>query len=101
MVGVEDAFDAVACAEMVAHGKPRAGRLSAGGAKAESAAGGVAWRGGFAQRREVAHSAGMTVAMIPDQDEPSAEIAALCALVAPTLEGIMPFIEKLNANKFG
>ena len=24
--------------------------------------------------------------MIPDQDEPSAEIAALCALVAPTLE---------------
>lgn len=43
----------------------------------------------------------MTVAMIPDQDEPSAEIAALCALVAPTLEGIMPFIEKLNANKFG
>ena len=48
-----------------------------------------------------AHSAGMTVAMIPDQDEPSAEIAALCALVAPTLEGIMPFIEKLNANKFG
>ena len=47
-----------------------------------------------------AHSAGMTVAMIPDQVEPSAEIAALCALVAPTLEGIMPFIEKLNANKF-
>ena len=101
MVGVEDAFDAVACAEMVAHGKPAPDVYLLAAQKlnlppeellgVEDSPSGV----------RSAHSAGMTVAMIPDQDEPSAEIAALCALVAPTLEGIMPFIEKLNANKFG
>ena len=100
MVGVEDAFDAVACAEMVAHGKPAPDVYLLAAQKlnlppeellgVEDSPSGV----------RSAHSAGMTVAMIPDQDEPSAEIAALCALVAPTLEGIMPFIEKLNANKF-
>ena len=101
MVGVEDAFDAVACAEMVAHGKPAPDVYLLAAQKlnlppeellgVEDSPSGV----------RSAHSAGMTVAMIPDQDEPSAEIAALCALVAPTLEGIMPFIEKLNTNKFG
>ena len=100
MVGVEDAFDAVACAEMVAHGKPAPDVYLLAAQKlnlppeellgVEDSPSGV----------RSAHSAGMTVAMIPDQDEPSAEIAALCALVAPTLKGIMPFIEKLNANKF-
>ena len=100
MVGVEDAFDAVACAEMVAHGKPAPDVYLLAAQKlnlppeellgVEDSPSGV----------RSAHSAGMTVAMIPDQDEPSAEIAALCALVAPTLEGIIPFIEKLNANKF-
>ena len=101
MVGVEDAFDAVACAEMVAHGKPAPDVYLLAAQKlnlppeellgVEDSPSGV----------RSAHSAGMTVAMIPDQDEPSAEIAARCALVAPTLEGIMPFIEKFNANKFG
>ena len=100
MVGVEDAFDAVACAEMVAHGKPAPDVYLLAAQKlnlppeellgVEDSPSGV----------RSAHAAGMTVAMIPDQDEPSAEIAALCALVAPTLEGIIPFIEKLNANKF-
>ena len=100
MVGVEDAFEAVACAEMVAHGKPAPDVYLLAAQKlnlppeellgVEDSPSGV----------RSAYSAGMTVAMIPDQDEPSAEIAALCALVAPTLEGIMPFIEKLNANKF-
>ena len=100
MVGVEDAFDAVGCAEMVAHGKPAPDVYLLAAQKlnlppeellgVEDSPSGV----------RSAHSAGMTVAMIPDQDEPSAEIAALCALVAPTLEGIVPFIEKLNANKF-
>ena len=41
-----------------------------------------------------AHAAGMTVAMVPDQDQPSAEIAALCALVAPSLAGIAPFVKE-------
>ena len=41
-----------------------------------------------------AHAAGMTVAMVPDQDQPSVEIAALCALVAPSLAGIAPFVKE-------
>ena len=41
-----------------------------------------------------AHAAGMMVAMVPDQDQPSAEIAALCALVAPSLAGIAPFVKE-------
>ena len=36
----------------------------------------------------------MMVAMVPDQDQPSAEIAALCALVAPSLAGIAPFVKE-------
>ena len=41
-----------------------------------------------------AHAAGMMVAMVPDQDQPSAEIAVLCALVAPSLAGIAPFVKE-------
>ena len=34
--------------------------------------------------------------MIPDQDEPDEETAALCTLITPTLSGIIPFIRKEN-----
>ena len=88
MVGAEAAFDAVACAEMVAHGKPApdvyllaAPRVLLG---VEDSPSGV----------QSAHAAGMMVAMVPDQDQPSAEIAALCALVAPSLAGIAPFVKE-------
>ena len=101
MVGVEDAFDAVACAEMVAHGKPAPDVYLLAAQKLDLPPEELLGVEDSPSGVRSAHSAGMTVAMIPDQDEPSTEIAALCALVAPTLEGIMPFIEKLNANKFG
>ena len=94
MVGAETAFDAVACAEMVAHGKPapdvyllaaqKLGLPPAALLGVEDSPSGV----------QSAHAAGMTVAMVPDQDQPSAEIAALCALVAPSLAGIAPFVKE-------
>ena len=93
MVGVETAFDAVACAEMVAHGKPapdvyllaaqKLGLPPAALLGVEDSPSGV----------QSAHAAGMTVAMVPDQDQPSAETAALCALVAPSLAAIAPFVD--------
>ena len=43
MVGAEDAFDAVACAEMVAHGKPAPDVYLLAAQKLESAAGGCCW----------------------------------------------------------
>ena len=101
MVGVEDAFDAVACAEMVAHGKPAPDVYLLAAQKlnlppeellgVEDSPSGV----------KSAHAAGMTVAMIPDQDRPTAQIAALCALVAPTLESIAPFVENSFSHAFG
>lgn len=101
MVGVEDAFDAVACAEMVAHGKPAPDVYLLAAQKlnlppeellgVEDSPSGV----------KSAHAAGMTVAMIPDQDRPTAQIAALCALVAPTLESIAPFVENSFSHAYG
>ena len=43
-----------------------------------------------------AYDAGMRTVMIPDQDEPDEETAALCTLITPTLSGIIPFIRKEN-----
>ena len=96
MVGVETAFDAVACAEMVAHGKPapdvyllaaqKLGLPPAALLGVEDSPSGV----------QSAHAAGMTVAMVPDQDQPSAETAALCALVAPSLAAIAPFVDSFR-----
>lgn len=93
MVGAEAAFDAVACAEMVAHGKPAPDVYLLAARKlglppdallgVEDSPSGV----------QSAYAAGMTVAMVPDQDQPSAEIAALCALVAPSLAAIAPFVK--------
>ena len=96
MVGVETAFDAVACAEMVAHGKPapdvyllaaqKLGLPPAALLGVEDSPSGV----------QSAHAAGMTVAMVPDQDQPSAETAALCVLVAPSLAAIAPFVDSFR-----
>ena len=96
MVGAETAFDAVACAEMVAHGKPapdvyllaaqKLGLPPAALLGVEDSPSGV----------QSAHAAGMTVAMVPDQDQPSAETAALCALVAPSLAAIAPFVDSFR-----
>lgn len=96
MVGAEEKFDAIACAEMVAHGKPSpdvyllaAEKL---GLKPENVLGVEDAPSGV----RAAYDAGMHTVMIPDQDEPDEETAALCTLITPTLSGIIPFIRKEN-----
>ncbi len=96
MVGAEEKFDAIACAEMVAHGKPSpdvyllaAEKL---GLKPENVLGVEDAPSGV----RAAYDAGMRTVMIPDQDEPDEETAALCTLITPTLSGIIPFIRKEN-----
>ena len=92
IVGAETMFDAIACAEMVAHGKPApdvyllaAEKL---GLKPEDILGVEDSPSGV----RAAYDAGMRVAMIPDQDEPDEKTAALCTIIAPTLDGIIPFV---------
>ena len=92
IVGAETMFDAIACAEMVAHGKPApdvyllaAEKL---GLKPEDMLGVEDSPSGV----RAAYDAGMRVAMIPDQDEPDEKTAALCTIIAPTLDGIIPFV---------
>ncbi|MFR6026435.1 MAG: HAD family hydrolase [Christensenellales bacterium] len=81
MVGVEDAFDAVACAEMVAHGKPAPDVYLLAAQKLNLPPACLAWR--IAQRRTIRPCGGMTVAMSRSTMKRRA-----CALVAPSLAGI-------------
>ena len=94
MVGAEAAFDAVACAEMVAHGKPAPDVYLLAAQKLELPPRVLLGVEDSPSGVRSAHAAGMMVAMVPDQDQPSAEIAALCALVAPSLAGIAPFVKE-------
>ena len=90
----EAPFDAVACAEMVAHGKPAPDVYLLAAQKLELPPRVLLGVEDSPSGVQSAHAAGMTVAMVPDQDQPSAEIAALCALVAPSLAGIAPFVKE-------
>ncbi len=96
MVGVEEMFDAVACAEMVAHGKPAPDVYLLAAQKLNLPPEALLGVEDSPSGVQSAHAAGMTVAMVPDQDEPTEEIVALCALVAPTLEGIAPFVDAFS-----
>ena len=98
MVGAEGFFDAMVSASMVARGKPApdiyaeaARRLSVAPAEAmavEDAPSGI----------RSAHAAGLVPVMIPDRDQPSAEIRALCAAVLPDLAAVAPFAAQLNGE---
>lgn len=94
MVGAEAMFDAIACAEMVAHGKPAPDVYLLAAEKLEIMPGDMLGVEDSPSGVRAAYDAGMRVAMIPDQDEPDQNTAALCALIAPTLEEIIPFVMK-------
>lgn len=92
MVGAEQYFDAVTCADMVKKGKPapdiyllaaqRTGILPQNALAVEDAPSGV----------RSAHAAGIRTILVPDQDEPSEEIRALCHAVVPSLEHVIALI---------
>lgn len=93
MVGVESAFDAIACAEMVAHGKPAPDVYLLAAQKLNLPPEALLGVEDSPSGVQSAHAAGMAVAMIPDQDQPDERTAALCALVAPTLKEIAAFVD--------
>ena len=68
MVGAEAAFDAVACAEMVAHGKPAPDVYLLAAQKLELPPRVLLSVEDSPSGVQSAHAAGMTVAMVPDQD---------------------------------
>ena len=85
LVGAEGMLDTIACASMVAHGKPapdiyqlavrQLGVLPEEAMAVEDAPSGIL----------SAQAAGLHPVMIPDQDEPGEEIAALCEAVVESL----------------
>ena len=89
MVDAEQYFDAVTCADMVKRGKPqpdiyllackRTGVLPGEAIAVEDAPTGI----------RAAHAAGCFAVMVPDQDQPDAEIRALCHAVVPALSDIV------------
>ena len=89
MVDAEQYFDAVTCADMVKRGKPqpdiyllackRTGVLPGEAIAVEDAPTGI----------RAAHAAGCFAVMLPDQDQPDAEIRALCHAVVPALSDIV------------
>ena len=93
MVEAEAYFDAVTCADMVAHGKPApdiyllaAERLGVAPQEAvavEDAPSGV----------RSAHAAGLHTIMVPDLDEPDEALAALCERIVPSLAGATAYIQ--------
>lgn len=92
MVGAEQYFDAVTCADMVKNGKPapdvyllaceRTGVLPAHALAVEDAPSGV----------RSAHAAGMRTILIPDRDQPDEETRALCHAVLPDLLAVLSLI---------
>ena len=98
MVGAESFFDAMVSASMVARGKTApdiyaeaAHRLGVAPAEAmavEDAPSGI----------RSAHAAGLAPVMIPDRDQPSEEIRALCVAVLPGLAAVAPFAARLNGE---
>ena len=98
MVGAEGFFDAMVSASMVARGKPapdiyaeavRRLRVSPGEAMAvEDAPSGI----------RSAHAAGLLPVMIPDQDQPSAQLRALCVAILPDLTAVAPLAARLNGG---
>lgn len=99
MVEAESYFDAVTCAEMVAHGKPapdiyllaaeRLGVAPQEAAAVEDAPSGV----------RSAHAAGLHTIMVPDLDQPDEALAALCERVVPSLAGVIDYIQTSFTEK--
>ena len=93
MVSAEGYFDAVTCASMVEYGKPapdiyllaaqRTGIEPEEALAVEDAPSGV----------RSAHAAGIRTVLIPDQDEPDAEIRALCYAVLPSLSAVLGLLQ--------
>lgn len=92
MVGAEQFFDAVTCADMVQRGKPapdiyllaaeRTGVLPQHALAVEDAPTGI----------RAAHDAGCHAVMIPDQDQPDEALRALCCAVLPELGEIVSLL---------
>lgn len=99
MVDAEAYFDAVVCADMVAHGKPAPDiytlAVSLIGVPACEA---LAVEDSPSSVRS-AHDAGLFTVLVPDQDQPDGQTRALCHVVAPTLEEIIPLIQKANTAR--
>ena len=93
MVGAEQYFDAVTCADMVEHGKPapdiyllacaRTGVRPSEALAVEDAPSGI----------RSAHAAGMRAVLIPDRDVPGEEITALCHAVMPDLPSVLSLMD--------
>ena len=93
MVGAEQYFDAVTCADMVEHGKPapdiyllacaRTGVRPSEALAVEDAPSGI----------RSAHAAGMRAVLIPDMDVPGEEITALCHAVMPDLPSVLSLMD--------
>lgn len=93
MVGAEQYFDAVTCADMVEHGKPapdiyllacaRTGVKPSEALAVEDAPSGI----------RSAHAAGMRAVLIPDRDVPGEEITALCYAVMPDLPSVLSLMD--------
>ena len=93
MVGAEQYFDAVTCADMVEHGKPapdiyllacaRTGVRPSDALAVEDAPSGI----------RSAHAAGMRAVLIPDRDVPGEEITALCHAVMPDLPSVLSLMD--------
>lgn len=93
MVGAEEYFDAVTCADMVKKGKPqpdiyllaceRTGVEPCHALAVEDAPTGI----------RAAHAAGCLAVMVPDQDQPDDEIRALCHAVVPSLAEVLSLLK--------
>ena len=93
MVGAEQYFDAVTCADMVEHGKPapdiyllacaRTGVRPSEALAVEDAPSGI----------RSAHAAGMRAVLVPDRDVPGEEITALCHAVMPDLPSVLSLMD--------
>lgn len=97
MTGLYDYFDAVTVAAMVKRGKPApdiyieaARRLGVSPQEAigvEDAPSGI---------RSI-HASGLFPVLVPDQDRPDTELAALCGLITPSLADLKNWIEEKKA----